>query len=70
MDLAPHRKLIATVRHALGYAESYMGADEQIGCVRLALKWEAHHLNRIGLYTRAQRFFDAADALEALGRGE
>jgi hypothetical protein len=37
-----------------------------VECVCDALRKEAEHLDEVGWHTRAQHFFDAADALDAL----
>jgi hypothetical protein len=54
---------------ALGEAEAYVGGKCAVECVRDALRAEAEHLDEVGWNTRAQHFFDAADALDALNTG-
>jgi hypothetical protein len=56
-------RLIEAIRDALGEAEAYVDGKCSVECVRDALRKEAEHLDEVGWYTRAQHFFDAADAL-------
>jgi hypothetical protein len=69
MRLKAKARLIGAIRDALGEAEAYVGGKCAVECVRDALREEAEHLDEVGWYTRAQYFFDAADALDALDTG-
>jgi hypothetical protein len=60
------RKLVEAIRDALSEAEAYMDGKCAVECVRNALREEAGHLDEVGWYTRAQPFFDAADALDGI----
>jgi hypothetical protein len=55
MRLQAKVRLIEAIRDALGEAED-------------VLHKEAQHLGEVGWYTRAQDFFDGADALDALNK--
>jgi hypothetical protein len=61
-------RLIVAIRDAFGEAEAYVGGKCAVECVRDALREEAEHLDEVGWYTRAQHFFDAADALDTLNK--
>jgi hypothetical protein len=61
-------RLIEAIRDALGEAEAYVDGKCSVECVRDALRNEAEHLDEVGWHTRAQHFFDAADALDALNK--
>jgi hypothetical protein len=63
-------RLIDAINDALGEAEAYVGGKGAVECVRDALRKEAEHLDEVGWYTRAQHFFDAADALDALDKDD
>jgi hypothetical protein len=69
-DIRPQAKvrLIDAIRDALGEAEAYVGGKCAVECLRDALRNEAEHLDDVGWHTRAQHFFDAADALDALNK--
>jgi hypothetical protein len=47
-----------------------VGGKCAVECVRDALRNEAEHLDEVGWYTRAQHFFDAAGALDALSKDD
>jgi hypothetical protein len=68
MRLQAEIRLIEAIRDALGEAEAYVGGKCAVKCVRDALRKEAQHLDEVGWYTRAQDFFDGADALDALNK--
>jgi hypothetical protein len=61
-------RLIEAIRDALGEAEAYVDGKCSVECMRDALRKEAEHLDEMGWHTRAQHFFDAADALDALNK--
>jgi hypothetical protein len=63
MRLQANVRLIETIRDALGEAEAYMDGKCAVECVRDALRNEAEQLDVVGWHTRAQHFFDGADAL-------
>jgi hypothetical protein len=68
MRLQAKVRLIVAIRDAFGEAEAYVGDKCAVECVRDALREEAEHLDEVGWYTRAQHFFNAADALDALNK--
>jgi hypothetical protein len=70
MRLQAKVRLIQAIRDALGEAEAYVGGKCAVECVRDALRNEAEHLDEVGWYTRAQHFFDAAGALDALNKDD
>jgi hypothetical protein len=70
MRLRAKIRLIEAIRDALGEAEAYVGDKCAVECVRDALRKEAEHLDEVGWHTRAQHFFDAAEALDALNKNE
>jgi hypothetical protein len=70
MRLEAKARLIEAIRDALGEAEAYVGGECTVECVRDALRKEAEHLVEVGWHTRALHFFDAADALDALNKGD
>jgi hypothetical protein len=63
-------RLIEAIRDALGEAEAYVGGKCAVDCVRDALRNEAEHLDDVGWRARAQHFFDAAGALDALNEDD
>jgi hypothetical protein len=63
-------RLIEAIRDALGEAEAHVDGKCTVECVRDALRNEAEHLDEVGWHTRAQHFFDAADALDALNKDD
>jgi hypothetical protein len=70
MRLRAKVRLIEAIRDALGEAEAYVGDKCVVECVGDALRKEAEHLDEVGWHTRAQRFFDAAGALDALNKDD
>ena len=70
MRLQANVRLIEAIRDALGEAEAYVDGKCAVECVRDALRNEAEHLDEVGWHTRAQHFFDAAAALDALNKDD
>ena len=70
MRLQAKVRLIEAIRDALGEAEAYVGDKCAVECLRDALRNEAEHLDEVGWHTRAQHFFDAADALDTLNKDD
>jgi hypothetical protein len=68
MRLQAKVRLIVAIRDAFGEAEAYVDGKCSVECVRDALREEAEHVDEVGWHTRAQHFFDAADALDALNK--
>jgi hypothetical protein len=68
MRLQAKVRLIEAIRDALGEAEAYVGGRCTVECVRDALREEAEHLDEVGWHSRAQHFFDAVGALDALNK--
>jgi hypothetical protein len=63
-------RLIEAIRDALGEAEAYVDGKCAVECVHEALRNEAEHLHEVGWHTRAQHFFDAAEALDVLNKAQ
>jgi hypothetical protein len=70
MRLQAKVRLIEAIRDALGEAEACVGGKCTVECVRDALRKEAEHLEDVGWHTRAQHFFDAAVAPDALNKND
>jgi hypothetical protein len=70
MRLQAKVRLTEAIRDPLGEAEAYVGDKCAVECVRDALREEAEHLDDVGWLTRAQHFFDAADALDTLNKDD
>jgi hypothetical protein len=63
-------RLIEAIQDTLGEAEAYVDGKCSVECVRDTLRKAAEHLDELCWYTRAQHFFDAAVALDALNKGD